>query len=122
MQYITLNNGVKMPQMGYGVFQVSPAECERCVSASRAATASTPSSTPRRLASAAASTSWSPSTGRSKTRIYPIRSKEAIRLGSHTSQADGSLCCIISSRLAQYFRGVDVKYGVRKTVYDLQCS
>ena len=31
MQYITLNNGVKMPQMGYGVFQVSPQECERCV-------------------------------------------------------------------------------------------
>ena len=28
---ITLNNGVKMPQMGYGVYQVSPAECERCV-------------------------------------------------------------------------------------------
>ena len=32
MQYITLNNGVKMPLLGYGVFQVSPAECERCVS------------------------------------------------------------------------------------------
>lgn len=31
MNTITLNNGVKMPQMGYGVFQVSPAECERCV-------------------------------------------------------------------------------------------
>ena len=31
MQYITLNNGVEMPQMGYGVFQVSPQECERCV-------------------------------------------------------------------------------------------
>ena len=28
---ITLNNGVKMPQMGYGVYQVSPTECERCV-------------------------------------------------------------------------------------------
>ena len=32
MQYITLSNGVKMPLLGYGVFQVSPAECERCVS------------------------------------------------------------------------------------------
>ena len=32
MQYITLNNGVKMPLLGYGVFQVSSAECERCVS------------------------------------------------------------------------------------------
>ncbi len=31
MNYITLNNGVKMPQMGYGVFQVNPEECERCV-------------------------------------------------------------------------------------------
>ena len=31
MNMITLNNGVKMPQMGYGVYQVSPAECERCV-------------------------------------------------------------------------------------------
>lgn len=31
MNTITLNNGVAMPQMGYGVYQVSPAECERCV-------------------------------------------------------------------------------------------
>lgn len=31
MNYITLNNGVKMPQMGYGVYQVNSAECERCV-------------------------------------------------------------------------------------------
>ena len=31
MEYITLRNGVKMPQLGYGVYQVSPAECERCV-------------------------------------------------------------------------------------------
>ncbi len=31
MDYITLNNGVKMPQMGYGVYQVTPEECERCV-------------------------------------------------------------------------------------------
>lgn len=32
MQTVKLNNGVEMPQMGYGVFQVSPDECERCVS------------------------------------------------------------------------------------------
>lgn len=31
MQYVTLNNGVKMPQLGYGVYQVSQKECERCV-------------------------------------------------------------------------------------------
>ena len=29
--YVTLNNGVRMPQLGYGVYQVDPAECERCV-------------------------------------------------------------------------------------------
>lgn len=29
---VILNNGVEMPIVGYGVFQVSPAECERCVS------------------------------------------------------------------------------------------
>ena len=32
MEYITLSNGVKMPTLGYGVFLVSPNECERCVS------------------------------------------------------------------------------------------
>ena len=32
MDYIELSNGVKMPQMGYGVYQVSPDEAERCVS------------------------------------------------------------------------------------------
>ena len=31
MEYVTLNNGVKMPKLGYGVFQVSNEECERCV-------------------------------------------------------------------------------------------
>ena len=31
MQTIKLNNGVEMPQMGYGVYQVSHQECERCV-------------------------------------------------------------------------------------------
>ncbi len=31
MQYITLSNGVKMPQLGYGVYQVTKEECERCV-------------------------------------------------------------------------------------------
>ena len=29
---ITLNNGVEMPMMGYGVWQIAPAECERYVS------------------------------------------------------------------------------------------
>ena len=32
MEYVTLNNGVKMPVLGYGVYQVSSEECERCVS------------------------------------------------------------------------------------------
>lgn len=32
MEYRLLNNGVKMPVLGYGVYQVAPAECERCVS------------------------------------------------------------------------------------------
>lgn len=32
MKIIKLNNGIEMPQFGYGVFQVSPEECERCVS------------------------------------------------------------------------------------------
>lgn len=31
MKTITLNNGVEMPLLGYGVYLVSPAECERCV-------------------------------------------------------------------------------------------
>jgi diketogulonate reductase-like aldo/keto reductase len=32
MQYVTLNNGTKMPALGFGVFQVrDPAECERSV-------------------------------------------------------------------------------------------
>ncbi|MBS5144129.1 MAG: aldo/keto reductase [Butyricicoccus pullicaecorum] len=32
MDYITLSNGVKIPQLGYGVYQVTKDECERCVS------------------------------------------------------------------------------------------
>ena len=32
MQNIKLSNGIEMPLLGYGVFQVSPSECERCVS------------------------------------------------------------------------------------------
>lgn len=32
MNNVTLNNGVKMPQLGYGVYQVNAAETERCVS------------------------------------------------------------------------------------------
>ena len=31
MKTITLNNGIEMPLIGYGVFQISPEECERCV-------------------------------------------------------------------------------------------
>lgn len=31
MMYATLSNGVKMPMLGYGVYQVSQDECERCV-------------------------------------------------------------------------------------------
>lgn len=32
MQYVTLNNGVEMPILGFGVFQISdPAECEKAV-------------------------------------------------------------------------------------------
>lgn len=32
MEYITLSNGVQMPKLGYGVYQIDPAETERCVS------------------------------------------------------------------------------------------
>lgn len=32
MEYVTLSNGIKMPILGYGVYQVSKEECERCVS------------------------------------------------------------------------------------------
>lgn len=32
MEYKTLTNGVKMPKLGYGVFQISNEETERCVS------------------------------------------------------------------------------------------
>ena len=31
MEYVTVNNGIKMPKLGYGVYQVSNEECERCV-------------------------------------------------------------------------------------------
>lgn len=31
MQYITLNNGVKMPTLGYGTFQIPPQETQKCV-------------------------------------------------------------------------------------------
>lgn len=31
MEYKVLSNGVKMPQLGYGVYQVAKEECERCV-------------------------------------------------------------------------------------------
>lgn len=33
MQIVKLNNGVEMPILGFGVFQITDAiECERCVS------------------------------------------------------------------------------------------
>ena len=32
MEYVKLNNGVVMPQLGYGVYLISPDEAERCVS------------------------------------------------------------------------------------------
>ena len=32
MEYRILSNGVKMSQLGYGVYQVTQEECERCVS------------------------------------------------------------------------------------------
>ena len=31
MEYVTLNNGIKMPLLGYGVYQVTKEECEACV-------------------------------------------------------------------------------------------
>ena len=31
MEYVTLNNGIKMPKLGYGVYQLSNEEWERCV-------------------------------------------------------------------------------------------
>ena len=31
MMYVELSNGLKMPQLGYGVYQVTQDECERCV-------------------------------------------------------------------------------------------
>ena len=31
MEFVTLNNGVRIPMLGYGVFQVPGEECERCV-------------------------------------------------------------------------------------------
>lgn len=31
MEYVTLSNGIKMPILGYGVYEVTKEECERCV-------------------------------------------------------------------------------------------
>ncbi|MDO4854170.1 MAG: aldo/keto reductase [Coriobacteriia bacterium] len=31
MTYVELSNGIRMPQLGYGVYQVTVDECERCV-------------------------------------------------------------------------------------------
>lgn len=31
MEYVTLNNGVKMPKLGFGVYQISKEECKQAV-------------------------------------------------------------------------------------------
>lgn len=31
MEYVKLNNGVEMPILGFGVYQIAPEDCERCV-------------------------------------------------------------------------------------------
>ncbi|MGX8832671.1 aldo/keto reductase [Amedibacillus sp. YH-ame6] len=31
MEYVTLRNGVKMPKLGFGVFQIAKEDCKRCV-------------------------------------------------------------------------------------------
>lgn len=31
MDFVTLNNGVKMPMLGYGVYQSPPEDTEKCV-------------------------------------------------------------------------------------------
>lgn len=31
MEFVTLNNGIKMPVLGYGVYQVTNEKCEKCV-------------------------------------------------------------------------------------------
>lgn len=31
MEYVTLNNGIKMPKLGYGVYQTPPEDTKKCV-------------------------------------------------------------------------------------------
>lgn len=31
MEYVQLSNGVKMPILGFGVYQIEKKDCERCV-------------------------------------------------------------------------------------------
>lgn len=31
MEYVTLNNGIKMPKLGYGVYQTPPKDTKRCI-------------------------------------------------------------------------------------------
>ena len=31
MEFVTLSGGIRMPILGYGVYQVTKDECERCV-------------------------------------------------------------------------------------------
>lgn len=37
MEYVTLSNGVRMPQLGYGVYQITKDACEQCVTDALAA-------------------------------------------------------------------------------------
>ena len=41
MEYVTLNNGIKMPKLGYGVYQTPPQDTKRCVLDAIATAAST---------------------------------------------------------------------------------
>lgn len=31
MEYVTLSNGLVMPKLGYGVYQITKEDCEKCV-------------------------------------------------------------------------------------------
>lgn len=31
MEFTKLNNGIEMPLLGFGVYQIAPEDCERCV-------------------------------------------------------------------------------------------
>ena len=46
MEYVTLNNGIKMPKLGYGVYQTPPEDTKHC--ALEPLTSATAASTPLR--------------------------------------------------------------------------